>query len=473
MASISQQMAAFAHDLSWEAIPPEARREAKRFLLDSLGCALAAVDLEDMQAMDRFIERLGGYPEATTIGRGLRTSAPLAALMNGLLIRALDYNDIYWVQDPSHPSDLIGAAMAAAEANQKSCRDALIAIVIAYELEMRWCHAAHPGIREIGWHHASLTQFVSPLVAGRLYDLNPDQLTAAVGISGSSHFTLGGVVAGHLTNMKNTADPLAAQAGVYAALMAREGITGPVEVIEGKEGLFEVIRDVEWDTEVLLDGLGERFLITECSYKAFPTEALTHQPITATLKLRRDHRIDPGEIAEIVVETTTRGADILSDPSKYQPDTKETADHSLPYVIAVAAVDGHVLPESFEQAKLFDPAIRALLPKIKVVADPEIDALFPKVKRARVHINLRDGRRFSTETDIAKGDPAEPMSDHELFAKFRANARNRLKPVRIDRIIEATMSFDEFPDLAAFMQLLTFQQDELSDPGLGPREDES
>ncbi len=454
MTSISRKMAEFTDRLLFDDIPQDAIYEAKRFLLDSIGCALAATQNEDMQAMFRFTEKLGGTQEATVIGTGLKTNAPNAALMNGLLIRALDYNDIYWVQDPSHPSDILGAVLSSAEANGRTGADALVATVIAYELEMRWCHAATPGIREVGWHHASLTQFVSPLVAGRLYGLGVDQLIAAMGISGSSHFTLGGVVAGHLTNMKNTADPLAAQAGVYAALMAREGYEGPVHVIEGKEGLIEVLNNVSWDTDALLDGLGDDYLITQCSYKAFPTEALTHQPISAALKVIREHEIHHHQIQEILVETTTRGADILSDPSKYEPDTRETADHSLPYVIAAAVVDGNVLPESFEEHKLRDPDIRATLPKIKVIADPEIDALFPKVKRARVTITLQDGISHSAQTDYAKGSPEDPLSDDDLFAKFRANAHKTMSERRINEIIEQTMGFESLTKLEPYMDLL-------------------
>ena len=454
MKSISQQMAEFAYGLQFEDIPQEAVHEAKRFLLDSMGCALVATRNEDMQAMHTFIQKLGGTPEATVIGSGLRTNAPHAALMNCLLIRALDYNDIYWEQDPSHPSDIIGAALAAGEANRMNGREALVAIVIAYELEMRWCHAAEPGIREVGWHHASLTQFVSPLVAGRMYGLDLDQLTAAVGICGSSHFTLGGVVAGHLTNMKNTADPLAAQAGVYAALMAREGYSGPTEVIEGKEGLIEVLSNVTWHTDELLTGLGSDFLITRCSYKAFPTEALTHQPISATLRVCREHGIEHGDVAEILVETTTRGADILSDPSKYKPHTKETADHSLPYVIAAAVVDGNVLPESFSEEKLKDPFIWDLLPKIKVVADPEIDQLFPQVKRARVTITTVDGNQHTAVTDVAKGTPEDPLSDDEIEAKFRANAMGIISDQRMNEVINATWQFDSHENLGDYMSLL-------------------
>ncbi len=452
--SVSRKMAEFAAQLEFEAIPPEAVREAKRFLLDSVGCALAAIGHPDMQAMHRFIEELGGTAEATVIGSGYRTNAPNAALMNCLLTRALDYNDIYWVQDPSHPSDLIGVALATAEACHKGGREALLAIVLAYEFEMRWCHAAEPGIREVGWHHAALTQFVSPLVAGRIYDLDVDQLVAAVGISGSSHFTLGGVVAGHLTNMKNAADPLAAQAGIHAALMARQRFTGPAEVVEGKEGLTDVLRNVTWHTDALLEGLGQTYLINRCSYKAFPTEALTHQPITAALKLRERLNLSAADVMEVLVETTTRGADILSDPSKYKPDTKETADHSLPYVVAAALADGNVLPSSFSEDKLTDPAIRELLGKIKVVADPEIDALFPRVKRARVTIKTSSGALHTAEIDVAKGDPQDPLTDDELIAKFRANAEPFLGRAQQDAVIETTWGFDDVADVAEYMGLL-------------------
>ncbi len=452
--SLSHKMAQFALNLQYEDIPPEAIKEAKRFILDSMGCALAAVKNEDMQAMYRFTEKLGGTPEATVIGTGARTNAPNAALMNCLLTRALDYNDIYWEQDPSHPSDIIGAGLAAAEANGKNGREALIAIVLAYEFEMRWCHAADPGVREVGWHHATLTQFVSPLVAGRMYDLDLEQMVAAVGISGSSHFTLGGVVAGHLTNMKNTADPLAAQAGVIAAMMAREGYEGPVEVMEGKEGLFEVVNNVEWRPDWLLKDLGADFMITRCGYKAFPTEALTHQPISAALQVCREHNLAAEDIAEILVETTTRGADILSDPSKFAPKTKETADHSLPYVIAAAVADGNVLPDSFSDEKLRDPRIWDLLGKIKVVADPEIDAIFPRVKRARVQITTLGGSTHTAQVDHAKGSPQNPMSDDEIIAKFRANAEGVVSSKRQDDIIRATWAFDKIDDLGDYMRLL-------------------
>lgn len=452
--SITRQMADFAINLNYKDIPADSIKEAKRFLLDSVGCALAAVNNEDMAAMYRFIEKLGGVPEATLIGTGHRTNAANASLMNSLLVRALDYNDIYWEQDPSHPSDIIFGAINPAEAMGKDGRETLTAIMIAYELELRWCLACFPGVREVGWHHATLTQFVSPFVAGRIYGLNQDQMVAAAGISGSSHFTLGGVVAGHLTNMKNTADPLATQAGVLAALMAREGYEGPVEVIEGKEGFQHVIHNVELKPEILLEGLGEKFMITDCGYKAFPTEALTHQPMSAVLNIMQKNDLVAEDLAKIHIQTTARGADILSDPSKYDPQTKETADHSLPYCLAAAAADGGVYPNSFTDEKLFDPRIRELLGKIEVVANDEIDAMFPGTKRAIATIDTNDGRQFVETVDHAKGSPQNPLSDEELIAKFRANAEGVMDTSRQDEIIQATWEVDEFKDMSQYMKLL-------------------
>ena len=453
METISQKWAKFAPKLKYKDIPSEALKEAKRFLLDSVGCALSALDNKDMQAAFHYIQDLGGEKQATVFGWGLKTNLPLATLMNSLLIRARDYNDIYWEQDPSHPSDIIPAALSTGEFMKKNGKEVLVGIVLAYELEMRLCQAAYPGVREIGWHHATLTQLVSPVVAGRLLGLTEEEIVAAIGISGSSHFTLGGVVAGHLTNMKNAADPLAVEAGVRAALLASKGFTGPAEVFEGKEGLFEVLDKVKWDKEILTKGLGENFLINQCGYKAFPTEALTHQPITAALEVMRENSINPKEVKEVLVETTTRGADILSDPSKYKPTTKETADHSLPYCIAVAVAKGNVLPSDFEEDALRDPLVWSLLNKIKVVANPEIDNLFPKIKRAIVTIKISN-REFKKQEDFAKGQPERPLSEEDLISKFTANAEKKISSSRMEDIIKATKGLENIDEIGEYMKLL-------------------
>ena len=453
METISQRWARFALELDYEKIPPKAIDEAKQFLLDSIGCAFSALNNKDIQAAYHYIQDLGGKKQATVIGWGVKTNLPQATLINSLLVRALDYNDIYWEQDPSHPSDIIPAILSTGEFKKKSGKEILLGIILAYELEMRMCQAAFPGVREIGWHHATLTQLVSPVVAGRMLGLSGKEIVAAIGISGSSHFTLGGVVAGHLTNMKNAVDPFAVEAGVRAALLASKGYSGPVEVFEGKEGLFDVLDKVKWDRDILTKGLGEKFLIKKCGYKACPTEALTHQPITAALEVMQENIIDPKEVKEVLVETTSRGADILSDPSKYKPTIKETADHSLPYCIAVAVAKGNVLPSDFEENTLKDPFVWSLLDKIKVVANSEIDNLFPKVKRAIVTIKTSKGE-FKKQEDFAKGQPERPLSEEELISKFKANSEKKISLSGIEDIIKATQELENVDDIGNYMELL-------------------
>src|SRR6202451_3230137 len=267
------------------------------------------------------------------------------------MIRCMDYNDIYWKQASSDPSDIFPAAFAACERTKSDGKELIVGLVLGHEFEMRFCQAAFPGIRERGWHHATLTAFVSPFVAGRALHLPWEQIQHAVGISASRHATLGAVSAGRLTMMKNTVDPMATQSGMLAALLAEKGYTGPEHVIDGKEGLAHCLGP-KWNLELITDGLGESWRIPQCGMKAFPTEALTHTPISSVLALVQDNGLSPNDIARVHIRTTARGADILSDPSKYDPRTKETADHSLPYVIAAAIAERQVTPLQFTPAKI-------------------------------------------------------------------------------------------------------------------------
>ncbi|RLD09735.1 MmgE/PrpD family protein, partial [candidate division KSB1 bacterium] len=426
----------------------------KRFLLDSIGCAFGGSQTHDVKIMLDFYNEIGGKEEATVINSPKKLPMIHQVLLNSLMIRALDYNDIYWEEDPSHPSDLIPAALTPAEFLHKSGKDLITAIVLAYEWEQRLCEFAHPGVRETKWHHATLTQFASPLAAGKVLDLSVEQLVHAIGISASHNHTLGVVTAGNLTMMKNTVDPMAVQAGLYAALLAQRGYEGPAHVIDGKEGLVDVFVNNKFELEVLTDGLGESFRINRCSMKAFPTEALTHTPMSAVIKLMREHNICKEDIEEVTIGTVARAADILSDPSKYDPQTRETADHSLPYCISVCIVDGTVTPASFTKEKIFDPEIRSFLPKIKVVAKPEFEKSFPKLKQASAEIRTKDGKTHSITLDYPLGDYREPMDRQTLLKKFDSMVLPVVGKERRDAIVEAIDHLEEIEDMAEFMQLL-------------------
>ncbi len=437
---VTRALAEWAAGLRYEDLPPEVVAAARRFLYDSVGCALGGLVQPDGRIALAVLEEIAGSGPAAVLGSGRRIDPVSAALANSLLIRVMDYNDIYWKQDPSHPSDLIPAALAVVERQGGSGGDLLLGIVLGHEIEQRLCEVSFPGLREIGWHHATLTAVAAPLVAGRLLGLDAGRIQHAMGISASRHATTGAVTAGKLTMMKNTVDPLAVQSGVLAALLAEKGYTGPEHVLDGKEGFAHVF-PTEWRFEILTQGLrpggSDRWRILECSMKSFPTEALTHTPISATLDLVRQHDLAPEQVAEVRIRSLARAADILADPSKYDPRTKETADHSLPYCIAAALVDRRVTPEQFTLERIRDPRIRAQLPKIEVTADPEIERVFPDRQRAVVTIVTIDGRELTQRLDHPKGDPRNPLTDGELETKFDALAGPVCSPARLAEMKQA------------------------------------
>src|SRR5213080_2494123 len=285
--TITAKMARRASALEFNHLSQEAVYQAKRFLLDSVGCALGGYQQHDVIIALEVLDEIAARGPATVIGTGKRVDAVSASLANALMIRSMDYNDIYWKQDPSHPSDIFPAAIAACERVQSGGKELIVGFVLGHEFEMRFCEAAFPGIRERGWHHATLTAFVSPIVAGRALHLSWEQIQHAIGISASRHCTQGAVTAGKLTMMKNTVDPMATQSGVLAALLAEKGYTGPEHVVDGKEGLAHCFGP-EWKLNLLTDGLGESWRVTQCGMKAFPTEGLTHTPISAVLDLVKE-----------------------------------------------------------------------------------------------------------------------------------------------------------------------------------------
>jgi len=282
--------------------------------------------------------------------------------------------------------------------------------------------------------------------------LEAAKIQHAIGISASHHVTLGAVTAGKLTMMKNTVDPMATQAGVMAALLAEQGYTGPEHVIDGKEGLVHCTGP-EWKLEVLTEGLGDSWRIERCGMKAYPTEALTHAPISAVLKIVLEHDLKPEEIATVHIRSLARAADILADPTKYDPRSKETADHSLPYVIAAAIVDRQVTPLQFEVEKIMDPKIREQLDKVEVVADPDIEAVFPELQRVIVSIRTADEREFREQLDYPKGDPRNPLTDGEIEEKFDALAEPVLSADGRARLKDAVWGLEKLDSVAALMKL--------------------
>ena len=434
---LSHTLAEWACALKYEDLSPEAVRAAKLFWYDSIGCALGGSQQEDAHILLAHHREMGGSNAAgaaTCFVSGFRTNPVDAAFLNAHMIRAMDYNDIYWKADPCHPSDIIAGPLALCEYLGLGGRELILGTIIAYEVEQRLCEFGVPGVREYGWHHATLTAFAAPLAAGRVLGLSVDQMVQAIGISASRTFTPGAVTAGKLTNMKNTVDPWACRMGVESAMLAKRGYSGPEHMIDGKEGLFAVFGHVHppalkgeaarFDAAMLVDGLPrgpkDRYRILDCGMKSFPIEALSHAPLTAMMKVVKENGLRAADVKEIKVEVIARAADILGDPHKYRPNSKETADHSLPYCLAVGLVDGMVTPLQFKEERVLDKSLIPVMDKVKVVANQEFEALFPKFQPSRVTITTADGKSYAKRVDVPKGDPRDPMTEDEIGVKFNA-----------------------------------------------------
>ncbi|MDZ4831583.1 MAG: MmgE/PrpD family protein [Phycisphaerae bacterium] len=467
---LSHTLSDWACALRYEHLSADAIRAAKLFWFDSIGCGLGGSEQEDAHILLAHQRDMQSVPTGTGSGpctcfvSGLRTNPVDAAFLNSHMVRAMDYNDIYWKADPCHPSDIICGPLALCEARGASGKDLILATVIAYEIEQRLCEFGVPGVREYGWHHATLTAFAAPIAAGRVIGLSVDQMVQAIGISAARTFSPGAVTAGKLTNMKNTVDPWATRMGVESALLAARGYTGPEHMFDGKEGLFAVFGHVQYkgspakfDTAMLLDKLPrantDRYRINECGMKSFPVEALSHAPLTAMLKCVQENSISASSVTEIKVEVIARAADILGDPAKYRPNSKETADHSLPYCMAAGLVDGMVTPLQFREERVLDKALIPVMDKVKVVANDEFEALFPKFQPSRVTITTTGGKSFTKRVDVPKGDPRDPMTEAEIGVKFHALGDGVIGRDRCTKLAEAILKLDECKDVRTLLPL--------------------
>ncbi len=467
-------MAEFAVSLKFADLPEEVVNEVKRYMYDSIGCAYGGYHTKDLNIIRDIYIDIGGKGDATVLGFGDKLPAVNATLINSLMVRALDFNDIYWKDDPSHPSDIIPAAWAVGELVNANMKDVIVAIVLAYEFEQRLCLFAKPGVRERKWHHATLTQFVSPIVAGKLLGLTVDEMVHAIGISGCHNHTIGCPTAGKLTMMKNTVDPMAVQSGVFAALMAQKGFSGTEKVFEGKEGFMDTFigwnakdeslkpTDMEgrdgvsswsWDIDALVGGLGDSYKIMECSMKAFPTEALTHTHLSCVLNAMIGNNLEYSDIKEVKVTCFAQAYDILFDPTKYRPESRETADHSLPYCMAVAMVDKKITTDSFSDEKLNDPRIYEVIDKIIGEPSQEFEKMFPAKQPSRVVVTTNDGRMFEEYLEYPKGDPREPMTMDDLENKFNSLAGDKFDASAKKQLKETIFNCEEM-NAVEFMETL-------------------
>ncbi|MBM9461982.1 MmgE/PrpD family protein [Aeromicrobium sp. YIM 150415] len=445
--NLAEQLARYTCTLDADALPPEVVQCVKDRVVDSLACALGAYGASPVEAALRVAQEVPAS-EASILGTTSRTTSDLAAFVNGSLIRFLDYNDGYMAKEPGHPSDNITACLAVAEAEGASGRDLIAAIVVAYEIQMRWQEAV--GLNRRGWDHVNFVLISVAAAASRLMNLSEAQTAQAINLALNGHIAMRQVRSGELSDWKGCSAANAARNAVFAARLARAGMTGPSPIFEGDMGFFRQVTGGEVRVEV--DGFarqpGDDFRILASKIKPFPTNGELQTAVAAAIQLRPRVR-SLEQIVAIEVDTTDIAHRITaSDEEKWNPTTRETADHSLPYNVARGLLDGELTLASFDDEHIGDPRARALMSCTTVREDPALTALFPEHLANRVTLTLDDGTTLTQEVISPESNAPLRALVTSVEAKFTQMADGRLTPEAQSQVLSFVAGLEERSDFA-------------------------
>ena len=460
--TLAHQLADYACALRFEDLSKEVVHEVKRRVIDSLGCALGAWKEEPCAVARKVASDFSAKHGSTIIGTTQKAPPDWAAFANGCAIRYLDYNDTYLSKEPAHPSDNISAALAAAESVDAGGRELITAIALAYEVQCRFCDAA--SIRARGWDHVTYGAFSTALASAYLMKLDPVKTRHAVNIAGVAGAAMRQARAGELSHWKGVAFANAARHGVYSALLARVGMTGPGPIFEGQMGF-------EKQLGVSLGNVREKFavpfektsdgpasMILHTSIKFWPAEYHSQSAIEAALALRKEIG-DATKIKQVVIESHDAAVDIIgSEPEKWKPKTRETADHSLPYITAIALIDREVTDKQFEPQRFKDPEVWRFLENVKVERNAELSALYPGGVANIVHVDLADGRRLTKRVDYPTGHAKNRLKDSQVEEKFFTLVRLKTGEQRAKKIIDLAWKLDEAKNVDELMQALVMPE---------------
>lgn len=410
-----QQLAHFVTEAQFSMLSAKALEQLKIRVLDTLGVAIAALDAPPMVAIRILTERSGKDGPSTLIGGG--SSAPdRAAFYNTALSRYLDFMDSYLAPgETCHPSDNIGAVLAAAESVDADGQAFLTAMAVAYQVQTRLSDVAP--VRAKGFDHTVQGAYAVPAGVSKALGLSPGQTANAIAISGTANNALRVTRTGDLSNWKGLAYPQVGKEGIFAALLAQAGITGPAQVFEGNKGFKETISGpftIDWSKEDLESVL--RTII-----KKHDAEIHSQSSIDAAISIRSQEGFNASDIAAVRIKTFQVAFDIIGggeEGGKREIHTKEEADHSLLYMVAVALLDGEVQPRQYAPGRIMAGDVQQLLPLVSVRPDPAFTARFPKEIPSRVVVEMKDGRTFSAEAAAYKGFTSAPLDREDAFAKF-------------------------------------------------------
>ena len=451
-----RRLTSYAAMLKFEDLPPETVHQVKRLMVDSLGCAIGAYTSEPAKAARDLAGCVTGHAAATVIGTRDLTTPDLAAFANGTMVRYLDFNDAYGGKDTSHPSDNFPIVLAAAEAYDASGKDFITAAVLAYEVQTAFSDTYR--MREGGpWDQASYATVSAPLGAAKAMGLDEERIAQALRLSVVQGLHLAQARRGHISHIKASTVANAGRNAIFAAMLAERGFTGPPDAMEGEAGYFAALARKKLVIEALTGENGHKraFRIMSSRIKRYPSGFFSQTAIEAALECRAALGIETArQVKSVNIRTFQNTINAMAgDATRWRPQSRETADHSVPFVIAMALEHGRVEASQFVDEVLQDPRVHAAMDKVKVSLDPECEAAWPDAILNIVTVETEDGRSHTARVPYHLGHFKRPMSDADLEAKFRGLCRGLLTREQQDAALAATWRLDELTDLGEYLAL--------------------
>jgi len=450
--NIAEYLADYGTSIKYENFPPEIVHKVKGLLIDALGCALGAYT----STPGKIARQIAGKVyrcdmPATVLGSGQKSSPELATFANGVMIRYLDFNDGFAGKEVGHPSDNFAPVLTCADAIHAGGKEVIVASILAYEVFCRLADAFD--LRDRGFDHSVIGAASCVMGASRVLGLSREQMVQAINLSVTSNITLGQTRVGDLSMWKGCAMANASRNAVFAALLAKEGMTGPSPVFEGRYGFIKAVTGPFQLEE--FGGNGRPFRITDVMIKLYPCGQFSQTAIDAAIKLRP--KISSiNEISEINIGTFASGKKVMAgDTEKWHPKTRESADHSIPYVVAIALMYGSVEIKHFDDKYLFNPDLLDLVQKIKVEETEECDNLYPGAMANRVELITKSGKKFSELVQYHRGHQKNPLTDEEIEQKFTSLASDLLTPAQRKQVLSLVWNLEQVDDAGELMQSVT------------------
>ena len=444
-------LAAFVVAAAYDQLSPQAQLQTKIRVLDALGCALGALDSELVRMIAAQDEDFGGNPHCTLVGAG-RTAPDRAAFYNSALVRFLDFNDSYLAKgETCHPSDNLGAVLAACEYAGGSGKDFLTALAVAYQVQCRLSDVAPVRLR--GFDHTTQGAYAVSAGVAKALHLDQRKTAHAIAIAGTAFNALRVTRTGALSHWKGLAYPNTAFGATHAAFLAMRGVTGPGEVFEGNKGFMDSISghfQLDWSKEDLE-------VIKRTAVKRFNAEIHSQSTIEAVLELRHEYHITTDEIRNIEIDTFDVAFNIIGggeEGEKLTVRTKEEADHSLPYIVAAAILDGQVLPGQYLPERIQKGDIQTLLRRVKVQPVDEFSQRFPAEMPCQVRIILQDGRVLTRGKSDYEGFPTRPMMWDTVVNKFERLSQSHASSSLQKQIEDTVLNLENLPirDLTTLLE---------------------